>query len=150
MKYAFLIIFFTSFLRICWLFYFSLTVLFSAPFNICLTIPPFFRICLIFDWLNMFATFNMFSKKQIRAFIIFLREGFPVLVFCIRVLLVGFTKPAYFVWAIVGPEKLLFPFNSERKALLSSTIKGFNSVFLRNMLFFLFFHTNGGTCWLIC
>ena len=33
------------------------------------------------------------------------------------------TKPAYFLWAIVGPGKLLFPFSSEKQAFLSSTIK---------------------------
>ena len=59
----------------------------------------FFKTSCFFYWFNMFATFFR-KKKQISVLIMVLWEGFSLLVSCIRVLLTGFTKPAYFLWAI--------------------------------------------------
>ena len=81
-------------------------------------------------------------------FIMFLWKGFPVLIFCIRVFLKDFTKPASFVWALVGSRKLLFLFNSERQPLLSSP-RFWQCLFEKHAFLFVF-HTTCRTYWLIC
>ena len=83
----------------------------------------FFFLNFLFFLLIQYVCYFFQKKKQISVLIMVLWEGFSLLVSCIRVLLTGFTKPAYFLWAIAGPGKLLFPFNSEKQAFLSSTIK---------------------------